>query len=182
MSAVTSESSSLNPFYVVVSEPMMGNGENCLDLNEGDIFLTTRYNKVGYWWGVSVYDLNNQGWFPSTFVQPYTGEVPEEASELAAQLRANYAKESTPVAQVEQEVTEDESHSKISSLKYNIVTNDSHKYQEYDVKTAVANIGKHLHIGNVPVEEEIEKEDFDYEKWAESKRESAETSKRSRKT
>lgn len=176
---VTSESSALRPFLVVVSEPLIGNGESCLDLSDGDIFLTTHYNKVGYWWGVSVYDLNRQGWFPSTFVQPYTGEVPPEASELRETLQKNYANQ---VASIPQEAVLGSEASQ-PKPEFNIVPNDSGTYVEYDATTAVVRRGRRKHIGEGPDEDDEDQEDFPYEQWAESKAEapnSVDIHKRSR--
>ena len=172
-------------FYVVANEPFIasGKGDYCLDLFAGDIFLITSYNKIGYWWGVSVYDLDRQGWIPSSLVQPYTGEVPEEASELKRKLEENFAK-NMKADDVEQPKPVSVSHEAGSEPvgEFNIVTDDSYKFQEYESVAVISRDGKKTFVGDSerPIDI-IEKEDFDYEAWAESKRRGADTtSKRSR--
>ena len=161
---VTPDSAVARPFYVVVDQTTMSSGENCLDLNSGDIFLVTKFNKIGYWWGVCVYDLNRQGWFPSTFVQPYSGEVPEEASELCARLKANVASvpEAEPVGMSETK----------EPVKFNIVTADDGKFEEYEVKASITKTGRRTNVtegaGQV-AERSDDEEAFDYDSWAESK-------------
>jgi hypothetical protein len=145
----------------------------------GDIFLITSYNKVGYWWGVSVYDLDRQGWIPSSLVQPFTGEVPSEASDLKTKLGENFvSKKDNEIPNISQVSVEP---SKSSSTEFNIVSDDPHKFQEYESVAVISREGKKTFIGDSgrPVDL-VEKEDFDYETWADSKRESASNSKRSR--
>ena len=160
----------------------MGNGESSImDLNEGDIFLTTHYNKIGYWWGVSVYDLDRQGWFPSIFVQPYTGEVPEEATKLESTLKANFT-QSHVITEMPFNSTNIANSDEQPTLEYNIVTNDASKYKEYDVTTMVVNKGRRLQVGEKADDDELEQEDFDYEQWAKTKAAASHSTKRSRKT
>jgi hypothetical protein len=131
---VTANSKCKRPFYVVVEQIMQSNDASCLDLNAGDIFLVTRYNKIGYWWGVSVYDLNRQGWLPSTFTQPYEGEVPEDASKLRESLTAENKPDTTksePIAACEPK-------------SINIVTDDVFPFKEYDSKMVVAKRGREV--------------------------------------
>jgi hypothetical protein len=179
---VTAKTSNVSrSFYVVANEPFLasGKGDHCLDLFAGDIFLITSYNKVGYWWGVSVYDLDRQGWIPSSLVQPYTGEVPSEASDLKTKLSENFvSKEDNEILKIPQACVEP---SNSSSAEYNIIADDSHKFQEYESVAVISREGKKTFIGDSerPVDL-VEKEDFDYEAWADSKREYASNSKRSR--
>lgn len=160
---VTPQSAVIRPFYVVVDQVMISSGQNCLDLNEGDIFIVTRYNKVGYWWGISAYDLDRQGWFPSAFVQPYTGEVPDAAAELVAKMK-HHAEQDIVVAQKQQ---------KDNKQELNIVTDDG-RFEEYCVTAAVVRKGRRIHVtddleaGYDPGEKD-EEEDFDYESWSQAK-------------
>ena len=176
---VTAASRCDGAFYVIVTQCMMvGNGDgNCLDLNEGDIFICTYFNKIGYWWGVSVYDLQRQGWFPSTFVQPYTGEVTEEAADLVKQL----TRITEPSVQAQgEEAGVDEAQ---PEKKFNIVIDDSHKYQEYELTGAIERKGRRLNVTDQPdTGDRIENEDFDYEAWGDARNASAllDSSKRSR--
>jgi len=142
---------------------------------DGDIFLVTSYNKVGYWWGVSVYDLQRQGWFPSSFVQPYTGEVPDEARQFCEHIKA----QDDHVAQTSHIDGVDASKQKI---EYNIIANDDHKYQEYESVGVMSRTGRKITVGETGIEEDVmEKEDFDYDAWAKSKAEAAAaSSKRSK--
>ena len=171
---VSNKSAVQRPFYVLVEQTLISNAPNCLDLNQGDIFLVTKYNKVGYWWGVSVYDLNTQGWFPSTFVQPYTGEVPPEASELFSIITRNSHTDSMespspPVAKEEE--TNDE------KKVVNIVSNsDNTQFSEYQSTMLIVNRGRTVHAldqhATSQIEQAYEKEPedaFDYESWAASK-------------
>lgn len=141
------------PFYVVVSQPFLSNAPNVLDLHDGDIFICTFYNKVGHWWGISVYDLQRQGWFPSTLVQPYAGDVPDDAAIFVEKIKSTA-------------VTNEE---KIPD--YNIVTDDDHKYTEYEVSGAVQRVGRRTRIGENPLasDEPDDDVDFDYETWAAQK-------------
>jgi hypothetical protein len=170
-------------FYVVANDNFLASGgDHCIDLFAGDIFLITSYNKVGYWWGVSVYDLDRQGWIPSSLVQPYTGEVPDEASALKRRLAENYSEISEQ--KVRESATEIEPRSTSDSKEFNIVTDDSHKYQEYDSVAVISREGKRVVVGDTERQVDvIEHEDFDYEAWAESKRTSkdgTDVNKRSR--
>ena len=176
---VTAGSRVERPFYVIVSQNMIGNGDTCLDLTEGDIFICTYYNKIGYWWGVSVYDLQRQGWFPSTFVQPYTGEVPEEAAGFVTQLQMDRVDD---LIASNRDVTDVEAGN--PQKDFNIVTDDSHKYQEYEVTGTFSRRGRRTNLTDQPEEEDrIEKEDFDYDAWAEARNasNSLDSSKKSRK-
>ena len=165
---VTSSSSVVRPFYVVVDQIFLSNESSCLDLNDGDIFIVTKYNKVGYWWGVSVYDLNRQGWFPSTFVQPYTGEVPEEASEFVKLIKSNTSTKTKQGSESVDDKTE-------SKKVINVVTQDVYPFQEYDSTMTVTKRGRETITvsdeGIIPVSPVENELDFDYETWAESKNE-----------
>jgi hypothetical protein len=169
---ITSKSFVIRPFYVVVDQVLQSHDASCLDLNEGDIFLVTRYNKIGYWWGVSVYDSERQGWFPSTFTQPYTGEVPEEIESLCLKIRTNPAKEDI------QDIESDEVSSKEEPQKeYNIVTQDVFPFQEYQSSLVVSKRGRDVRPadqGIIPPpddEEDTEEITFDYDTWADAKNE-----------
>lgn len=160
---VTPQSAVIRPFYVVVDQVMISSGHHCLDLNEGDIFIVTRYNKVGYWWGVSVYDLDRQGWFPSALVQPYTGDVPDEAAALVARIKQN----------AEQDIVSAEQPQKDDKREFNIVTDDG-RFEEYGVTAAVVRKGRRVHVtddleAGYNEGETNEEEDFDYESWSKAK-------------
>ncbi len=156
---VTQETKVKRPFYVVVSQPFMSNAQNVLDLHEGDIFICTFYNKVGHWWGVSVYDLQRQGWFPSTLVQPYAGEVPQEATDFFERIQL-----------VEQDEASKET-SEEQPPVYNIVTDDADKYKEYEVSGIVQRVGRTTRIGEKSLNSDdlAEEVDFDYDTWAAEK-------------
>lgn len=163
---VTDKSFVERPFFVLVDQILISNDASCLDLNEGDIFLVTKYNKVGYWWGISIYDLNRQGWFPSTFVQPYTGEITEEAQEFLEKI-------TTPLVEREkvQPVlgTSETAH---QAGQFNIVTQDVYPFQEYESHVAIVKRGRELvsadssHAPQPAVDSDIE---FDYDAWADAK-------------
>ena len=162
---VTTKSAVLRPFYVLVEQQLLSNDESSLDLNEGDIFLVTKYNKVGYWWGVSVYDLDRQGWFPSTFVQPYTGEVPEDASELCSQIKLNCEtppEEPEPVhaAPIPEQRAE-----------FNIVQEDSSSFLQYESTVAISKRGRLVQAAGPDSDQAQpnEDDDFDYDTWADEK-------------
>jgi hypothetical protein len=171
---VTEDSKIIRPFYVVVSQPFASNTVNVLDLQEGDIFICTMYNKIGHWWGVSVYDLQRQGWFPSTLVQPYAGEVPEEASDFLMKI----------THKVDQGGVDESDKKEISETPvYNIVSDDAHKYQEYEVSAAMQRVGRNTRLGEQALDDDpTEREDFDYETWAAGRNAgmAAETRKKSR--
>jgi hypothetical protein len=161
-------------FYIVVNDNFLASGgDHCVDLFAGDIFLITSFNKIGYWWGVSVYDLDRQGWIPSSLVQPYTGEVPEEASELKRRLAHNFNQ--VDASKVSKSEDKEPSSRTSSSLgEFNIVTDDANKYQEYDSVAVISREGKRVIVGDSDQPVDVfDKEDFDYETWAESKREAA---------
>ena len=169
---VTSSSTVTRPFYVVVDQIFLSNDASSLDLNDGDIFIVTRYNKVGYWWGVSVYDLDRQGWFPSTFVQPYTGQVPQEASEFVQRIRSNKPhSDSLPVQEVRN------SSSETVEKEYNIVTEDVYPFQEYGPTVAIAKRGREVAVADSksattePILSEDSDIEFDYATWADQKNE-----------
>lgn len=160
---VTEESKIVRPFYVIVSQPFMSNTQNVLDLHDGDIFICTFYNKVGHWWGVSVYDLQRQGWFPSTLVQPYAGEVPEEAAEFLSKIKVEGIKGEEPAEEK-------------TDIVFNIVKDDDDKYQEYEVSGVVQRVGRRTRIGEQvrTTDDPSEEVDFDYETWAAEKNASKE--------
>ena len=171
-------------FYVVANQPFMASdkGDHCIDLLEGDIFLITYFNKLGYWWGVSVYDLDRQGWIPSSLVQPYTGEVPDEAISLREKLADNYkSKKDTKGDEkkgVETVVANPE-----SVTEFNIVNNDSSQFEEYESVAFVSREGRKVLVGDSDrARDRIDEgeEDFDYEAWAESKQKNQDSPKRSR--
>ncbi len=158
----------VRPFYVLVDQVLLSNDPSCLDLNEGDIFLVTTYNKVGYWWGVSVYDLTRQGWFPSTFCQPYTGEVPQEAEEFRTTISrepGDNVEEPMSAPPVEPPIKE--------PVQYNIVTEDAYPFQEYVATVAVTKRGREVTSSEETSVEAIYNVDsdleFDVSAWQEAK-------------
>lgn len=162
---VTAQSAVERPFYVLVDQQLMANGEACLELCEGDIFLVTKYNKVGYWWGVSVYDLERQGWFPSTFVQPYTGEVPAEAEVFRSTIKGNGKKIETHATAVQDEPKPE------VPKQFNIVEEDITQFSEYDSTIAISKRGRVADAQHAIDEASFgdEEQDFDYETWADAK-------------
>lgn len=166
---VTENSFVQRPFFVLVDQILMSNDPSCLDLNEGDIFLVTKYNKVGYWWGVSIYDLNRQGWFPSTFVQPYTGEVTEEAQELLSKIKTPLDQKTRP------QPSTGSKEQKCEPVKFNLVTQDVYPFQEYESTVAIGKRGREIVAadGTYQPQPEVESDiEFDYETWADAKNES----------
>ena len=154
------------PFYVLVDQTLSANDPNCLSLGEGDIFLVTKYNKVGYWWGVSVYDLTVQGWFPSTFVQPYTGEVPNEASRLFSSITWEVSQKAP--------IKEGGLDSQSVEPNINIVTTDTAKFAEYESTMALVTQGRTTRVvdqqdKNQSGESSETELGFDYESWSKSK-------------
>lgn len=170
---ITSKSFVIRPFYVVVDQVLQSHDASCLDLNEGDIFLVTRYNKIGYWWGVSVYDVERQGWFPSTFTQPYTGEVPEEIESLCVKITTT-----NPVNTKEEDIehikSDDVSEEELQK-EYNIVTKDVFPFQEYESSVLVSKRGRDVRPADQGIppanEEDAEEITFDYDTWADVKNE-----------
>lgn len=170
------------PFFVLVDQILIANAPHCLHLNEGDIFLVTKYNKVGYWWGVNVYDLNVQGWFPSTFVQPYTGDVPTEARSLHSTLIENSKKIDSP--QNKESSSDIAIAPKDKDTEFNIVADSGVGFSQYDSTMLVVNRGRTIHavdhesaVSKEPLyEEELE---FDYEAWEKSKNEETGTNSNS---
>ena len=170
-------------FYVVANQPFMASdkGDHCINLFEGDIFLITYFNKLGYWWGVSVYDLDRQGWIPSSLVQPYTGEVPDEATILKEKLAENYRSKNDSKGDekgIETVVANPE-----SVTEFNIVNNDSSQFEEYESVAFVSREGRKVLVGDSDrARDRIDEgeEDFDYEAWAESKQKNQDSPKRSR--
>ena len=79
------------PFFSVVAT---GNyrppaSARALEISENEIYLITKWNKEGpYWWGIDAYRPDRQGLIWTKGMQPYTGDLPEEASDIAAKLRS----------------------------------------------------------------------------------------------
>lgn len=170
------------PFYVLVDQILIANTPNCLHLNEGDIFLVTKYNKIGYWWGISVYDLNVQGWFPSTFVQPYTGDVPPEARSFYSTLIKNTKMIDSP--QKMESSSEIAVAPKDRETEFNIVADTGVIFSEYDSTMHVVNRGRTVHavdhesaVSKEPLYEE--EPEFDYEAWEKSKHDERRTNSNS---
>lgn len=162
---VTSNSAVERPFYVLVEQQLLASGEACLELCEGDIFLVTKYNKVGYWWGVSVYDLDRQGWFPSTFVQPYTGEVPEEATQLFEAIKRNCNQPSEDRNEIHEQQPQ------VKDIEYNIVTDDLTRFVEYESTMMLSKRGRATQALDsvLPTNQVDDEDEFDYESWADAK-------------
>jgi len=86
-------------FTVIAWQSELATREHYLDLLEGDVLIVTRWNKQGWWWGVSAFDPSRSGWFKSTLTQPFIGELPAEAQVVIDQLDSGEKKPEVAVVE-----------------------------------------------------------------------------------